>query len=54
MLALWMLCSAEAQGRRPENDQKAYGGSGASEASGADAVRFLVIRRLPGVAGARA
>ena len=29
MLALWMLCSAEAQGRRPENGQKADGGSGA-------------------------
>ena len=29
MLALWMLCSAEAQGRRPENGREADGGSGA-------------------------
>ncbi len=54
MLALWMLCSAEAHGRLPENDQKAYAGSGAREACGADGVRFLVILRKPGVAGARA
>ena len=31
MLALWLLCSAEAQGRLPENGREADGGSGAKQ-----------------------